>query len=75
MDSANRVWVACAFTSYAVAVTPEGTVDAEIELPSEGIYCCEVGGADRRTLFLAVAPLDESQAAREPRGRIISVPL
>jgi sugar lactone lactonase YvrE len=75
VDSANRVWVACAFTSRAVAVTLDGTIDAEIELPGEGIYCCEVGGADHRTLFLAIAPLDESLAAREPHGRIISVPL
>lgn len=70
VDAAGRIWVACAFSSRAVAVTRDGEIDAEIEVPGEGVYCAEVGGVGGRTLFLAIASLDEDVAARTPTGRI-----
>jgi sugar lactone lactonase YvrE len=70
VDGEGRIWVACAFTSQVLAVTRDGDVVAQIDIPGEGVYCAEVGGPDGRTLFLAIASLDESVAARTPTGRI-----
>jgi sugar lactone lactonase YvrE len=70
VDAAGRIWVACAFNSHAYAVTRDGRIDAEIEVPGEGVYCPEVGGADGNTLYLGIASLDEEYAARHPTGRI-----
>jgi sugar lactone lactonase YvrE len=70
IDRDEQIWVACAFSSRAVAVNRSGEVAAEIEVPGEGIYCAEVGGPDGHTLFLAIAALDEEYAARNPTGRI-----
>jgi sugar lactone lactonase YvrE len=70
VDASGRIWVACAFTSQALAVTRDGEIDAKIDVPGEGVYCAAVGGPDGRTLYLAIASLDESLAARTPTGRI-----
>jgi sugar lactone lactonase YvrE len=70
IDRAGRIWVACAFNSHAYAVTRAGEIDAEIEVPGEGVYCPEVGGPDGTTLFLAIASLDEEYATRNVTGRI-----
>jgi sugar lactone lactonase YvrE len=70
VDAAGRIWVACAFTSRVVAVTRAGEIDGEVAVPGEGVYCAEVGGNDGRTLFLAIASLDEGLASRTPTGRI-----
>jgi sugar lactone lactonase YvrE len=70
VDGAGRIWVACAFSSRVVAVTRAGEIDAEIEVPGEGAYCAEVGGEDGRTLFVAIASLDEGLASRTKTGRI-----
>ena len=70
VDGQGRIWVACAFSSQAVAVTRAGEVVATIDVPGEGVYCPEVGGPDGHTLFLAIASLDEELAARTPTGRI-----
>ncbi|HTW20937.1 MAG TPA: SMP-30/gluconolactonase/LRE family protein [Mycobacteriales bacterium] len=70
VDRAGRVWVACAFSSRAIAVTRAGEIDAEIEVPGEGVYCPEIGGPNGTTLYLGIASLDEEYAARTPTGRI-----
>jgi sugar lactone lactonase YvrE len=70
IDADEQIWVACAFTSRAVAVTRAGETVAEIEIPGEGVYCAEVGGPEGKTLFLAIAALDEELASRTPTGRI-----
>lgn len=69
-DATGRIWVACAFSSRAVAVTRGGELDEQIEFAGEGVYCAEVGGPHGRTLFLGIAALDVAHAARTPTGRI-----
>ena len=75
LDASGRVWVACWSASRVVALLPDGSVDAEIEFPGEGVYCAEVGGQDGKTLFLAIASLDEAQAARTRTGRVMALPI
>lgn len=74
-DHLGRLWVACAFSSRAVALNRDGTIADEIVMPGEGIYCCEVGGPDGRTLYLAMAPLDEAEAAATLQGKIVAITL
>jgi sugar lactone lactonase YvrE len=75
VDHLGRIWVACAFSSRAVAVNRAGEIVDEVRVPGEGVYCPEVGGSDGTTLFLGIAALDEEQAAREPTGRIVAIDL
>jgi sugar lactone lactonase YvrE len=69
-DDNGRIWVSCARTGRAVAVTRSGTVEEQIECAGEGVYCAAVGGPHGRTLFLGIAALDLTRAARTPTGRI-----
>ncbi|HTW20939.1 MAG TPA: SMP-30/gluconolactonase/LRE family protein [Mycobacteriales bacterium] len=68
------IWVPCAYGERAVAVTRGGEVVDEIRIPGVGVNCCVIGD-DGHTLFVAVAPLDEVEAAAHPAGRILAVPL
>lgn len=74
-ESSGRIWVPCAYGGRAVAVTPDGRIDDEVVIPGVGVNCCAVGGDDGSTLFIAIAPLDEAEAAAYPNGRIIALPL
>jgi sugar lactone lactonase YvrE len=74
VEPSGRIWVACAYGGRAVAVLPDGTIDDEVVIPGVGVNCCAVSD-DGKTLFIAVAPLDEAEAAAHPNGRIISLPL
>jgi sugar lactone lactonase YvrE len=74
VEPSGRLWVACAYGGRAVAVTPDGQIDDEILIPGVGVNCCAVDEAGR-TLFIALAPLDEAEAAASPNGRIVAIPL
>lgn len=74
-DRQGRLWVALAFDSRAVALNRDGSVADEIEMPGEGVYCCEVGGSAGNTLYLAMAPLDEAEAAESLQGKIVAIDL
>jgi sugar lactone lactonase YvrE len=68
------IWVPCAYGERAVAVTRTGDVVDEVALPGVCVTCCAIGDGGR-TLFIAIAPLDEAEAAAAPTGRILAVPL
>jgi sugar lactone lactonase YvrE len=70
VDADGRIWAGCAGSGRAVAVTRDGAIDAELEVAGEGVYGVAVGGPRGRTLFLAIASLDEDLASRAPTGRI-----
>jgi sugar lactone lactonase YvrE len=70
VEAGGRLWVACTGSARAVAVTRDGEIDAQIEFPGEAVYGAIVGGAEYRTLFLAVAARDDDVASRTPTGRI-----
>jgi sugar lactone lactonase YvrE len=70
VGAGGRLWVACAGSGRAVAVMRDGEIDAQIEFPGEAVYGAILGGAEHRTLFLAVAARDDDVASRTPTGRI-----
>jgi sugar lactone lactonase YvrE len=74
-DAWGRVWVPCAYGGKVVAVERDGTAAVEIQLPDECVTCCATDGEDGHTLYVALAPLDESEAARVKRGRILAFAL
>ena len=75
VDRQGRVWIPCAYGSRALAVTRDGHIQAEIVGQGVGVNCCAVGGEDGQTLFVAVAPIDEVEAASSPAGRIVAFDL
>jgi sugar lactone lactonase YvrE len=74
VDAQGRIWIPCAFSSRAVCVARDGTIEAEIVGEGVGVNCCAVGDGGT-TLFVAVAPMDESEAASHPAGSIMAFPL
>jgi sugar lactone lactonase YvrE len=75
VESSGRIWVPCAYGGRAVAVTADGRIADEVVIPGVGVNCAAIGGDDESTLFLAIAPLDEAEAAAHPNGRIVALPL
>jgi sugar lactone lactonase YvrE len=75
VDSQGRVWVPCAYGGRAIAVARDGTIEHEVVGDGVGVNCCAVGGDDGATLFIAVAPMDEAEAASSPAGRIVAFEL
>ena len=70
VDAGGRIWAACGSAGRVVAVTRCGRIEAQIDVPGEGVYDVAVGGERGRTLFLVIASLDLDIAARTPTGRI-----
>jgi sugar lactone lactonase YvrE len=75
VDGRGRIWVPCAYGGRAVAITEDGEIDDELSIPGVCVTCCAVGGPGGDTLFVSIAPLDETEAAAQPAGRIISLQL
>lgn len=68
-DGDGALWVADSFGQRVVKVTRDGIVD-QIELGT-GVFACELGGGDGRTLFLCTAPGFEEQARRDARDSVL----
>jgi len=68
LDAEGAVWIADAIGNRALRVAEGGEILDEISTGSMGVYACTLGGPDRRTLYLCVAPDFEAHkrsAARE----------
>ena len=56
MDAEGAVWIADAIGNRVLRVAEGGRVLDEISTGKQGVFACMLGGPDRRTLFLCVAP-------------------
>lgn len=56
MDAEGTVWIADAIGNRALRVAEGGRILDEISTGTQGVFACMLGGPDRRTLFLCVAP-------------------
>jgi sugar lactone lactonase YvrE len=56
LDAEGAVWVADALGNRLLRVQEGGRVLAEVATGDQGVFACTLGGPDRRTLFLCVAP-------------------
>jgi sugar lactone lactonase YvrE len=56
MDAEGAVWIADAIGNRVLRVAEGGRVLDEISTGNQGVFACALGGPDRRTLFLCVAP-------------------
>lgn len=57
LDADGHLWVADALGNRAVRVAPGGAIVDEIRVPGDlGVFACQLGGADGRTLLLCCAP-------------------
>jgi sugar lactone lactonase YvrE len=63
LDAEGAVWFADAVGHRAVRMAPGGKILEEISTGNMGCFALTLGGPDRRTLFLCVAP-DFHEAAR-----------
>jgi sugar lactone lactonase YvrE len=56
LDAEGAVWVADAIGNRVLRVEKGGRVLAEVSTGDQGVFACALGGPDRQTLFLCVAP-------------------
>jgi sugar lactone lactonase YvrE len=57
LDAEGHIWSADALNNRCVRVAPGGEIVEEITVPGDlGIYACQLGGDDGRTLLLCAAP-------------------
>lgn len=57
LDADGNIWVADALNNRAVLAAPGGEILDEIQAPEGlGIFACQLGGDDGRTLLLCAAP-------------------
>ncbi len=56
MDAEGAVWIADAIGNRVLRVAEGGRVLNEISTGNQAVFACALGGPDRRTLFLCVAP-------------------
>ena len=57
LDAEGHIWSADALNNRCVRVAPGGEIVDEITVPGDlGIYACQLGGDDGRTLLLCAAP-------------------
>jgi sugar lactone lactonase YvrE len=68
------VWVACWGGGAVRRFTPEGALDAVIEVPARQVSSCTIGGADLNRLFITTSRQDLSEDEVEPAaGAIFTV--
>lgn len=73
LDAEGAVWVAAPRTNEVLRVLPDGLVGERISTGERGAYACMLGGADRKTLFIAVAASSNpEECARERTGAILA---
>lgn len=68
LDADGAVWVADAMGKRVLRVAEDGRILDEIRTGPQGVFACMLGGPERRTLFLCVAPDFDAKrrtAARE----------
>lgn len=57
LDAEGHIWSADALNNRCVRVAPGGEIVDEITVPGDlGVYACQLGGDDGRTLLLCAAP-------------------
>lgn len=57
LDAEGHIWAADALANRAVRIAPGGTIVEELRVPGDlGVYACQLGGGDGRTLLLCSAP-------------------
>jgi sugar lactone lactonase YvrE len=74
LDAAGAVWAADPMGRRVIRVLPDGTVAAAIAVSSGYPLACVLGGADRRTLFIAIGAATRPQdRPAEPGGRLVAL--
>jgi sugar lactone lactonase YvrE len=66
-DEEGAIWMADALGARVVRVREGGEVLEEISTGGSGVFACMLGGEDRRTLYLCVAPSFAEHERRDTR--------
>lgn len=68
LDAAGGIWMACPMSGRALRIEAGGRVTDEVRVTSGEAFACMLGGEDRRTLFVCVAPTFDPVQVRAARG-------
>jgi sugar lactone lactonase YvrE len=69
LDRDGRIWVAMPFSGEVVRVTPDGNIDARLQIDSP--YAVAVGGVEGDELFICTAPTWVPEEAARLRGGVV----
>ncbi len=76
LDAEGAVWIADAIGNRALRVAEGGRILEEVATGGPGVFACTLGGPDRRTLFLCVAPdFDAHRRSAAPEAEIWATPV
>ena len=67
LDAEGHLWVPLLFKGEFQRVSPRGRVVERIAFPGKRAIACTLGGDDRRTLFLCVSAIDDTDPQRPVR--------
>lgn len=71
----GSIWVASAFGEAVLRVERSGSVERIIEIAGVGVYDVTFGGADLRTVFVAISDTDETHVVATKPGKILAFDL
>lgn len=72
LDSEEHIWAADALGGRVTRVAPGGEIVEEIRMPDGlGVFACQLGGDDGRTLLLCAAPDFAEEARRSAREAVL----
>jgi sugar lactone lactonase YvrE len=73
LDAAGAVWAADPIGHRVIRVLADGELDRVIPVDDGYPVACVLGGADRRTLFIAISPAtSKHDRPSEPGGRLVA---
>lgn len=67
LDTDGHLWVPLLFKGEFHRISPAGQVVERIRFPGQRAIACTLGGSDRRTLFLCVSSVDDTDPQRPVR--------
>ncbi|HVM66019.1 MAG TPA: SMP-30/gluconolactonase/LRE family protein [Acidimicrobiales bacterium] len=74
LDATGAVWAADPMGRRVIRVLPDGTVTHAVPVSPGYPLACVLGGADRRTLFIAIGAATRPQdRPAEPGGRLVAL--
>lgn len=76
LDADGALWVALLWQCELQRIAPDGVITHRVQFGAERVISCVIAGAERRTLYVGSAEIDESDRSNlQRRGRIRRIEL
>ena len=62
VDCEGGIWIACLMSGVLTRLSPDGTIDRRVELPTPGVTSVSFGGTDQRDVYVTTTAPDALEA-------------